>query len=325
MRKYNNILDAIGNTPLVKLNKIVPKDAANVWVKCEYMNPSGSIKDRIALYIIEKAQETGKLKPGGTIVENTSGNTGLALAMVATVMGYKCIFTMPDKMSQEKINMMRAFGAKVVVTPTDVPGDSPEHYVNKAKQIAADTPNSFYVDQYHNPDNINAHFHSTGKEIWEQTNGKFSAFVAGTGTGGTISGVGRYVKHEQNNNQIKIIGVDPKGSVHFDLFHTGKLVTPHVYKVEGIGEDIQCRALDLSVIDDMLQTDDLQAFTTARKLLKEEGLFCGGSSGAIVYGAIEVAKKLGPGHDVITVLTDSGNRYISKFLNDDWMIENKFI
>jgi cystathionine beta-synthase len=312
-----NILQCIGNTPLVKLNRLGGKNAATILVKCEFMNPSGSIKDRMAAYIIEQAERRGHLKPGGTIVENTSGNTGLALAMVAAIKGYHCIFTIPDKMSLEKINFLKAFGATVIVTPTDVPGDSPEHYVQVAKRIAAETPNAFYVNQYHNQDNIEAHRLSTGPEIWEQTEGKFDAFVAGTGTGGTLSGVGRFLKEKAPH--IKIIGVDPIGSVHYDYFYTKQLVTPQLYKVEGIGEDILCEALDFSVVDAMYQTNDEQSFTTARRLVREEGLFCGGASGANVYTALKVAKALGPGKTVITVLTDSGNRYISKFLNDEWM------
>jgi len=319
---FSNILQAIGHTPLVKLNRVTDKQSATVLAKCEFMNPSGSIKDRMAHYIIEQAEKSGKLKMGGTIVENTSGNTGLALAMIAAVKGYRAIFTLPDKMSQEKIDMLKAFGAQVVVTPTDVPGDSPEHYVNTAIRIAKETPNAFYVNQYHNQDNIAAHYHSTGPEIWEQTQGKFDVFVAGTGTGGTISGVGRYLKEKTDN--IKIIGVDPIGSIHYDYFYTHKLVTPALYKVEGIGEDILCQALDFSVIDEMRQTNDNQAFTMARRLVREEGLFCGGSSGALVHTACEIAKEIGPGKTVITLLTDSGSRYISKFLNDTWMKQNGF-
>lgn len=317
-----NILACIGHTPLVKLNHVVSNEAATVLVKCEFMNPSGSVKDRMALHIIEQAEKKGLLRPNGVIVENTSGNTGLALAMIAAVKGYRCIFTLPDKMSQEKINMLKSFGAEVVVTPTDVPGDSPEHYVQKAKQIAKETPNAFYVNQYHNQDNIAAHYHSTGPEIWRQTNGKFDVFVAGTGTGGTISGVGRFIK--EKTSQIKIVGADPIGSIHYDYFYTKKLVEPHVYKVEGIGEDILCEALDFSVIDEMRQTNDTQAFNMARKLVRKEGLFCGGSSGALVHVACEIAKEIGPGKTVVTLLTDSGSRYISKFLNDDWMKQNGF-
>lgn len=312
-----NILQCIGNTPLVKLNRVNDKNAATVLVKCEYMNPTGSIKDRMAFYIVEQAEKKGLLKPGGTLVENTSGNTGLALAMVAAIKGYRCIFTLPDKMSQEKINALKAFGATVVVTPTDVPGDSPEHYIMVAKRIAQETPHAFYVNQYHNQDNIAAHKKSTGPEIWRQTEGKFDAFVAGAGTGGTISGVGQFLKEKAPH--IKIIGVDPIGSVHYDYFYHKKLITPKVYQVEGIGEDILCEALDTSVIDEMYQTNDAESFNMARRLVHEEGLFCGGASGANVTIALKIAKKLGPNKTVVTLLTDSGNRYLSKFLNDEWM------
>lgn len=322
MTYANTILECIGHTPLVKLNKVVDAHSATILVKCEFMNPSGSIKDRMANYIIEQAEKSGQLVPGGTIVENTSGNTGLALAMIAAVKGYRAIFTLPDKMSLEKINMLKAFGAEVVITPTDVPGDSPEHYVEVAKRIARETPNAFYVNQYHNQANIAAHYHSTAPEIWKQTAGKIDAFIAGTGTGGTVSGVGRYFK--EKGYPVKIIGVDPIGSVHYDYFYTQKLVTPHVYKVEGIGEDILCDALDFSVIDEMRQTNDQQAFSMARRLVKEEGLFCGGSSGAILHAAVEIAKEWGPNKTIVAVLTDSGSRYISKFLNDNWMKDHGF-
>jgi len=322
MRIKNNICEAIGNTPLVKLNKIVSPNDATVLVKCDFMNPSGSVKDRIAWYMIEQAEKKGYLKPGGIIIENTSGNTGLALAMVAAVKGYQCIATMPDKMSQEKIDMLRASGVEVIVTPTDVPGDSPDHYVETAKRIASETPNSFYVNQYHSELNIEAHYYSTGPELWKDTDGNFDYFVAGTGTGGTISGVGRFMK--ERKPAIKMVGVDPIGSVHYDYFYTHKLVPAHTYKVEGIGEDILCGAMDFSVVDEMYQTDDAQAFEMARRLIKEEGLFCGGSSGAIVHVAVELAKKLGKGHTIVAMLTDSSSRYISKFVSDKWMLANGF-
>ncbi|MEE2526601.1 cysteine synthase family protein [Hyphobacterium sp. HN65] len=323
MTFYPNIIAAIGNTPLVKLNKVVPDGAATILAKCEFMNPTGSIKDRMGPYIIEQAEAAGLLKPGGTIVENTSGNTGQSLAMAAAVKGYRCVFTLPDKMSQEKIDMMRAYGAEVVITPTDVPGDSPDHYVNTAKRIAEETPGAFYVDQYHSQWNIEGHYHNTGREIFEQTDGgKFDVFMGGTGTGGTVSGVGRYLK--EHAPDVKIIGVDPLGSVHYNLFKTGRLPAAYVYSVEGIGEDIECRAMDFSVVDDMVQIDDWESFHVGRALVREEGLFCGGSSGSIVAAAIEVAKKIGPDKTILVTLCDSGTRYISKYLSDKWMEEKGF-
>lgn len=323
MRYHETILSAIGETPLVKLQRLAPKDAATVLVKAEYMNPAGSIKDRMALHILEKAEKSGALKPGGTIVENTSGNTGLGVAMAAAVKGYKCVFTMPDKMSTEKINMLKAFGAEVVVTPTNVPADSPESYYETARRIARETPGSFYLNQYDNPDNIEAHYMSTGPEIYRQTEGKLDAFVAGIGTGGTMSGAGKYLKEKKPT--IRNIAVDPVGSLYKSLFETGKPSEPKSYKVEGIGEDRVCKAMDFSVVDEVRQVDDRTCFTFARRLTREEGLFGGGSSGAAVAVAVQIAKELGPGKLVVTVLPDSGTRYITKFFSDEWMKDNGFL
>jgi len=322
MAFHADVLSAIGHTPLVKLAKVVPPGAATVLVKLEYMNPGGSIKDRMALYILEKAEKAGLLRKGTTIVENTSGNTGVGLAVAAAVKGYRCIFTMPDKMSKEKQDTLKAFGAQVVVTPTNVPADSPESYYSVAKRIAAETPNSFYVNQYHNPDNVEAHYLSTAPEIWEQTGGKLDAFVAGIGTGGTMSGCGRYFK--EKNPGIRNVGVDPVGSIYHSMWKTGKMSEPRVYKVEGIGEDMMCGAMDLSVLDDVRQVNDAQAFAMARRLAREEGIFAGGSSGAAVHVAVQVAKEMAPGQVIVVPLPDTGRAYISKFFSDEWMRDNGF-
>jgi cystathionine beta-synthase len=322
MAYHENVLSAIGRTPLVKLGKVVGPGSATVLVKLEYLNPGGSIKDRMALHIIEKAERAGLLRPGGTIVENTSGNTGVGVALAAAIKGYRCIFTMPDKMSKEKQDTLKAFGAQVIVTPTNVPAESPESYYSVARRIAAETPNSFYLNQYHNPDNVEAHQQLTAPEIWEQTGGTLDAFVAGIGTGGTMSGCGRFFKGK--NPAIQCIGADPVGSVYHSMFKTGKLSTPHVYKVEGIGEDMMCGAMDLSVLDDVRQVNDAQAFAMARRLAREEGIFAGGSSGAAVHVAVQVAAELGVGKTVVVPLPDGGRSYISKFFSDEWMRDNGF-
>lgn len=322
MPYHENVLAAIGRTPLVRLNKVVGPDDATLLVKLEYLNPGGSIKDRMALHVLEKAERDGLLERGSTIVENTSGNTGVAVAMAAAVKGYRCIFTIPDKMSKEKQDALKSFGAQVVVTPTNVPPESPQSHFSVAKRIAAETPNSFYLNQYHNPDAAEAHFRLTAPEIWEQTGGQLDAFVAGLGTGATMTGCGRFFK--EKNPKILNVGVDPVGSVYHSKFKTGKASLPHVHKLEGIGEDVVCGAMDMTILDDVRQVDDLQAFAMTRRLAREEGIFAGGSSGAAVHVAAQVAGELGRGKVVLVPLPDGGRSYMSKFYSDEWMRDNGF-
>jgi len=318
MKIYNNILELIGNTPIIKLNKIPDKNS-NIYAKLEFFNPGGSIKDRMALFIINEAEKKGLIKD--LIVENSSGNTGAAIAMISAVKGYKTIITIPDKMSFEKINLMKAYGAEVIITPTDVPYDSEKSYYSVAKKIAKEK-GAFYPDQYNNPDNIKCHYLTTGPEIWEQMDGKIDFLVAGIGTGGTISGIGKYFK--EKNKEIKIIGVDPEGSVFYNYFKDGKIVTPHVYKVEGIGEDYLVKAVDFSVIDDIIQVNDKESFLMARRLAREEGIFAGGSSGAAMVASLKISKE-NPHKNIIVIFPDSGYRYLSKIYNDEWMINNSFM
>jgi cystathionine beta-synthase len=319
-----NILQLIGNTPILKLTKLTQDKKINVLAKLEFLNPGGSIKDRIGIQMLEVAEAQGLIKTGYTIVEPTSGNTGLGLAMAAIAKGYKMIFTLPDKMSKEKIDLLRAFGAKVIITPTNVAPDHPANYVKVAERIVKETPNSFMPNQYFNKANPQTHYQTTGPEIWQQTSGKIDVLVATIGTGGTISGIAKYLK-EQNPN-IRIVGVDPEGSLyHHEFYGTKDKADIHSYKVEGIGEDFIPSTLNLKIVDEIITVSDKDAFLTARELAQKEGVFAGGSSGAAVFAALQVSKKLGGEKTVVVILPDTGRNYLNKFYSDEWMIENGFI
>jgi cystathionine beta-synthase len=318
-----NILESVGHTPIVKLQKVARHVAASIYVKCEYLNPAGSMKDRVAMNIVSDAERRGLLRPGGTIVEATSGNTGMGLAMVAAVRGYACIFVMPDKMSQEKIASLRAFGAKVVICPTAVDPEDPRSYYSVSRRIVEETPGAFYANQYHNPANPEAHYVSTAPEVWEQTGGEIDVFCAGMGTGGTISGCGRFFKERKAG--FKIVGVDPIGSLYYEYVKTGRLTKPFSYYVEGIGEDFLPSTMDLKIIDEIVRVDDKECFLMTRRLTREEGIFCGGSGGAAVAGAIKYAEKSGKKENVLILLPDGASKYLSKIFNDEWMRQNGFL
>ena len=325
-RPYDSVLDTIGWTPLIRLSRVAKGIRTPVFGKADFFNPGGSVKDRIGLPLIESHERAGTLKPGGVIVEATSGNTGVGLAIAAALKGYKCIFTMPDKMSQEKVRLLKAFGAEVIITPTAVPPDHPQNYVQMAKRIVRETPGAVLAGQFENQANPAAHLATTGPELWEQTQGRITHFVASAGTGGTISGVGRYLK--SMNPNIKIIAADPQGSVLAELWRTKGEGHPTgaPYKVEGVGQDCVPATLDMDVVDEFITVGDKEAFAMARKLTREEGIFVGGSAGLIAHAALTVARRLDdPNACVVTFLCDTGERYLSKVFNDEWMRENQML
>ncbi len=325
MEYVDNILHTIGNTPLIKLNRITAEVDALVLAKVETFNPGHSAKDRMALKMIEDAEASGKLPPGGTIIEGTSGNTGMGLALVAAIKGYRCIFVMADKQSREKADALRAMGAEVVICPTDVEPDDPRSYYSVSRRLAEETPGAWFVDQYNNPSNARAHYETTGPEIWRQTDGKIKHFVVGVGTGGTISGVAKYLKEQ--NPGIKVWGIDTYGSV-FKKYHETGIFDPaeiYPYITEGIGEDILPGNVDFSLIDGFEKVTDKDAAVYTRKLAREEGLFMGNSAGAAVKGVLQLKKHFAPGDVVVVLFHDHGTRYMGKMYNDDWMRENGFL
>jgi cystathionine beta-synthase len=317
VRYYDNVVELVGNTPLVRLRTVTSGISATVLAKVEYLNPGGSVKDRIALRMVEDAEKAGLLKPGGTIVEPTSGNTGVGLALVAQLRGYKCVFVCPDKVSEDKQNVMRAYGAEVVVCPTAVAPEDPRSYYNVSDRLARDIPGAWKPDQYANPANPRSHYETTGPEVWDQTAGKVTHFVAGVGTGGTISGVGRYLK-EVSGGAVRIVGADPEGSVY-----SGGTGRP--YLVEGVGEDFWPTTYDRDVCDEIVEVSDKESFELTRRLAREEGLLVGGSCGMAVAAALKVARAAGPDDVVVVLLPDGGRGYLSKIFNDGWMARYGFL
>lgn len=319
---YNNsILETVGHTPIVQLKKIFPHSKHNFFAKVEYLNPGGSIKDRVAIAMIEEAEKRGDLKPGGTIIEATSGNTGVGLALVGAVKGYKCIFTMPEKMSEEKRAILRAYGARVILTPTSAAPEDPMSHYSVAQKLADTIPGAFLVNQFHNPDNPKRHYETTGPEIWEQMEGKVDMLVGGAGTGGTLSGCAKFLK--EKNPQAKVICADPIGSILYDLYYHNRVVDPPgSYKVEGVGEDMLPGNVHLKLYDGFIKVSDQEAFDITRELVAKEGLLVGPSSGLALVGAAKAAEKLEKPSNIVVIFPDSGRAYLSKAFNDQWMVEN---
>lgn len=323
MKKFNRrIIDIIGNTPIIKLNKVATEVDSEIYVKLEYLNPGGSVKDRMGVYMCQKAVERGDLKPGGLIIESTSGNTGVGIAMFANTYGYKSIFVMADKQSKEKVDNLKAFGAKVIMCPTDVEPDDPRSYYSVAAKLA-ELPNSIYLNQYANMSNTECHYLQTGPEIYQQTNGEFDIFMATVGTGGTISGCSKYLKEKMPH--LKTIGVDCKGSILAHYHKTGEMIPAHSYVLEGIGEDFLPKNIQFDIIDDFVVVEDEESFHMTRRMLKEENIYAGGSCGAAVVGAIRYAKTLKEPKKILVILPDSGNRYAGKIYNDQWMIKMGYL
>lgn len=324
MKIYNNILETIGHTPLVKLNHCVPANPHNYFAKVEFFNPGSSVKDRIAVKMISEAERRGQLKAGGTVVEATSGNTGVGLAMVCAVKGYKCVITIPEKMSDEKINTLKAFGATVIVTPSGVEADDPRSHYSVAKDYVAKNAGSFLANQFHNPDNVQVHYETTGPEIWEQTGGKIDAFFAGVGTGGTLSGVGKFLK--EKDSKIKIISPDPIGSILFDVHKYGEIRDPPgKYEVEGIGEDMVPENVHFKVIDEFIKTEDKETFLKCREILLKDGIFVGPSCASALLAALKYSKDIKEPQNIVILFPDNGSKYLSKVYNDNWMKSKGFI
>lgn len=322
-KAFNSILDTVGNTPIVKLNKVTSEIKGEIFAKLEFFNPMGSVKDRAAKYMIEQAEKDGRIKEGQLIIESSSGNTALGLALIAIQKGYKLKVVVRDRISPEKLNLLETLGVDVLKVDSSLPPESPESYNNITPKLVKETKNSYFPDQHNNPENNDSHYNSTGPEIWEQMEGKIDYFIAGIGTGGTIGGVAKFLKEKDPG--IRIIAIDPEGSIFYDYFKYKKMVEPKPYLIEGLGDEFLIKCADFSNIDDMFRVSDRDSFLFARKLLKEEGILAGGSSGAALWGALKLAKEINKDARIVTIFPDSSNRYLSTIFNDEWMKEKGFL